>query len=156
MLLLFYLLLIMVICFVLFRYDNGDWLHERYAPGWTNPTTEAGQPMPDLRWPSKPSSRTPIQSKNVYFRRLNFFFFWFFFKGLIYILAEKMFWDKNQNCRRRWKNISERKIRRRSNNKRTLAVHRSNEWLKNGPKKSKRYFIILFYFQRPGYFTLHI
>jgi len=62
-------------CFVLFRYDNGDWLHERHAPGWTNPTTEAGQPMPDLRWPSKPSSRTPIQSKNVYFRRLKFLIF---------------------------------------------------------------------------------
>lgn len=45
---------------VLFRYDNGNWLHERHAPGWTNPTTEAGQPMPDLCGPSKPSSRTFI------------------------------------------------------------------------------------------------
>lgn len=145
---LFYSLLIMAMCVVLFRYDNGHWLHERHAPGWTNPTTEAGQPMPDLRWPSKPSSRTPIQSKNVYFRCLKWFLN--FLLDLINILVGKMFWEKNQNCKKRWKNTSERKIRRRSSNKRTLAAHHSNEWLKSGPKKLKRYFcyfIILFYSQ---------
>lgn len=59
------------------------------------------------------------------------------------ILAEKMFWGKNRNCKRLWKNTSEHKLKKRLNNKRALVVRHSNGWSKKELKKLKRYLPII-------------